>query len=126
MEPRAWLLLEYDDERSGSFDALAAVPEHTTVVLGLVTTKTGRVETVDELADRIREASRFVPLERLAALAPMRVRDIDPRQPDHAGAGTFEASGDRGDRRDGVGVIVPMTQTGRMHLWLLRHAKSVP
>ena len=60
------LLLEYDDERSGSFDALAAVPERTTVVLGLVTTKTGRVETVDELADRIREASRFVPLERLA------------------------------------------------------------
>ena len=60
------LLLEYDDERSGSFDALAAVPEHTTVVLGLVTTKTGRIETVDELTARIREASRFVPLERLA------------------------------------------------------------
>lgn len=60
------LLLEYDDERSGSFDALSAVPEDKTVVLGLVTTKTGRVETVEELAARIREASRFVPLERLA------------------------------------------------------------
>jgi 5-methyltetrahydropteroyltriglutamate--homocysteine methyltransferase len=35
-------------------------------VLGLVTTKTGRRETVDELAGRIEEASRFVPLERLA------------------------------------------------------------
>ena len=44
------LLLEYDDERSGSFDALASVPEDKTVVLGLVTTKTGRVETVDELS----------------------------------------------------------------------------
>jgi methionine synthase II (cobalamin-independent) len=60
------LLLEYDDDRSGSFDALAGVPEDKTVVLGLVTTKRGRVESVDELAARIEEASRFVPLERLA------------------------------------------------------------
>jgi 5-methyltetrahydropteroyltriglutamate--homocysteine methyltransferase len=60
------LLLEYDDERSGSFDALSAVPEDKTVVLGLVTTKTGRVETVEELTARIQDASRFVPLERLA------------------------------------------------------------
>jgi 5-methyltetrahydropteroyltriglutamate--homocysteine methyltransferase len=60
------LLLEYDDERSGSFDALAGVPEDKTVVLGLVTTKTGRIETVDELSVRIEEASRFLPLERLA------------------------------------------------------------
>ncbi len=60
------LLLEYDDERSGAFDPLAAVPDDKTVVLGLVTTKTARIETVDELSERIREASRFVPLERLA------------------------------------------------------------
>ena len=60
------LLLEYDDERSGGFEPLAAVPEDKVVVLGLVTTKTRRRETVDELAARIEEASRFVPLERLA------------------------------------------------------------
>jgi 5-methyltetrahydropteroyltriglutamate--homocysteine methyltransferase len=60
------LLLEYDDERSGGFEPLAAVPEDKVVVLGLVTTKTGRRETVDELAARVQEASRFVPLERLA------------------------------------------------------------
>jgi 5-methyltetrahydropteroyltriglutamate--homocysteine methyltransferase len=60
------LLLEYDDERSGGFEPLAAVPEDKVVVLGLVTTKTGRRETVDELAARVEEASRFVPLERLA------------------------------------------------------------
>jgi 5-methyltetrahydropteroyltriglutamate--homocysteine methyltransferase len=60
------LLLEYDDERSGTFEPLRAVPEDKLVVLGLVTTKTGRRETVDELAGRIEEASRFVPLERLA------------------------------------------------------------
>ncbi len=60
------LLLEYDDERSGGFEPLAAVPDDKIVVLGLVTTKTARRETVDELAARIRDASRFVPLERLA------------------------------------------------------------
>jgi 5-methyltetrahydropteroyltriglutamate--homocysteine methyltransferase len=60
------LLLEYDDERSGSFEPLGALPEEKIAVLGLVTTKTGRRETVDELASRIEEASAFCPLERLA------------------------------------------------------------
>jgi 5-methyltetrahydropteroyltriglutamate--homocysteine methyltransferase len=60
------ILLEYDDERSGSFEPLAEVPEDKVVVLGLVTTKSGRRETVDELAARVREAAAFVPLERLA------------------------------------------------------------
>lgn len=63
------LLLEYDDERSGGFEPLAAVPQDKIVVLGLVTTKTGRRETVDELETRIREAARHVPLERLALSA---------------------------------------------------------
>lgn len=60
------ILLEYDDERSGSFEPLAQVPEDKVVVLGLVTTKSGRRETVDELAARVREAARFLPLDRLA------------------------------------------------------------
>ncbi|MFQ5693344.1 MAG: vitamin-B12 independent methionine synthase [Nitrospinota bacterium] len=60
------LLLEYDDERSGSFEPLKDVPDDKTVVLGLVTTKTPRRETVDGLAARVREAARFLPLERLA------------------------------------------------------------
>jgi 5-methyltetrahydropteroyltriglutamate--homocysteine methyltransferase len=60
------LLLEYDDERSGDFTPLSAVPDDKVIVLGLVTTKSGRRETVDELSARIQEASRFVPLERLA------------------------------------------------------------
>ena len=60
------LLLEYDDERSGGFEPLAAVPQDKIVFLGLVTTKTGRQETIDELETRIREAARHVPLERLA------------------------------------------------------------
>jgi 5-methyltetrahydropteroyltriglutamate--homocysteine methyltransferase len=60
------LLLEYDDERSGGFEPLRAVPDDRVVVLGLVTTKTPRRETSDELALRIEEAARVVPLERLA------------------------------------------------------------
>jgi 5-methyltetrahydropteroyltriglutamate--homocysteine methyltransferase len=60
------LLLEYDDERSGAFDPLQYVPDDKMVVLGLVTTKTPRHETVDELTARIRQAGAFVPLERLA------------------------------------------------------------
>jgi 5-methyltetrahydropteroyltriglutamate--homocysteine methyltransferase len=60
------LLLEYDDERSGSFDPLGLVPDDKIVVLGLVTTKTPRVETVDFLKARINTAARFVPLDRLA------------------------------------------------------------
>jgi methionine synthase II (cobalamin-independent) len=60
------LLLEYDDERSGSFEPLQSVPDDKVAVLGLVTTKTGRRETVEELEARIRAASAFCPLERLA------------------------------------------------------------
>jgi 5-methyltetrahydropteroyltriglutamate--homocysteine methyltransferase len=57
---------EYDDERSGGFEALRHVPEDRTVVLGLVTTKEPQLETTDELRWRIGEAARYVPLERLA------------------------------------------------------------
>lgn len=60
------LMLEYDDERSGGFEPLAHVPEDKIAVLGLVTTKTHRRETPEELEDRIRKAADYVPLERLA------------------------------------------------------------
>lgn len=60
------LMLEYDDERSGSFVPLQDVPEDKMVVLGLVTTKAPRRETVSELTARIQEASLYVDLERLA------------------------------------------------------------
>ena len=60
------LMLEYDDERSGGFEALRGVPDDKTVVLGLVTTKGPRVETTAGLAERVREAARCFPLEQLA------------------------------------------------------------
>ncbi len=57
--------LEYDDDRSGGFEPLRFVPPGKRVVLGLVTTKQGRLEDKDHLKRRIEEASRFVPLEQL-------------------------------------------------------------
>ena len=57
--------LEYDDERSGGFAPLRFVPPGKTVVLGLVTTKSGRLESKDNLKRCIDEASRYVPLEQL-------------------------------------------------------------
>ena len=59
-------LLEYDDERSGSFGALGDVPDDKMVVLGLVSTKFDRMEPADELAARVREAGGFFPLDQLA------------------------------------------------------------
>ncbi|CAM9674087.1 unnamed protein product, partial [Phaeothamnion confervicola] len=60
------LLLEYDTERAGGFEPLRYVPKGVIVVLGLITTKTGRVETVDELKRRIEDASRFIDVGQLA------------------------------------------------------------
>ncbi len=59
------LLLEYDDERSGSFEALAKVSPDKKVVLGLITTKSPKLEDKEAVIARIKEASKYVPLERL-------------------------------------------------------------
>ena len=59
-------LLEYDDERSGTFEPLRFVPKGKTVVLGLVSSKRAQLESADTLAKRIDEASKQVPLENLA------------------------------------------------------------
>jgi 5-methyltetrahydropteroyltriglutamate--homocysteine methyltransferase len=57
--------LEYDDERSGDFTPLRFVPPGKIVVLGLVTTKQGELESKDALKRRIDEAARYLPLEQL-------------------------------------------------------------
>jgi len=59
-------LLEYDDERSGTFAPLRFIPKGKTVVLGLVSSKVPRLEDTDQLRKRIDEASRYVALENLA------------------------------------------------------------
>jgi 5-methyltetrahydropteroyltriglutamate--homocysteine methyltransferase len=57
--------LEYDDARSGGFAPLRFVPKGKTVVLGLVTTKKGALESKDALKRRIDEAAKYVPLDQL-------------------------------------------------------------
>lgn len=60
------LLLEYDTERAGGFEPLRFLPPGKIAVLGLITTKSGRIETPDELKRRIDEAARYTPFEQLA------------------------------------------------------------
>jgi methionine synthase II (cobalamin-independent) len=57
--------MEWDDARSGGFEPLRFVPKGKYVVLGLVTTKSGELETREDLERRIEEASRFVDLDQL-------------------------------------------------------------
>ena len=59
------LYLEYDDARSGGFAPLSKVSEDKMVVLGLITTKTPELEDKQYIIDRIHEAAKFIPLERL-------------------------------------------------------------
>jgi len=59
--------MEYDSDRAGGFEPLRFVPRgHKIVVLGLVTSKSGTLESKDELKRRIDEAARYLPLEQLA------------------------------------------------------------
>ena len=58
--------LEYDDERSGDFEPLDLMPNGKKVILGLVTSKRGQLETADAIKRRIEEASKIIPLENLA------------------------------------------------------------
>jgi len=60
------LLLEYDDERSGTFDVLRLVPDDKVVVLGLVTTKSSRLEADDVVVGRLKQAAGLIGAERLA------------------------------------------------------------
>jgi 5-methyltetrahydropteroyltriglutamate--homocysteine methyltransferase len=59
-------LLEYDSERAGGFEPLRFVPKDKMVVLGLITTKQGELESKDELRRRIDEAAEFHSLDQLA------------------------------------------------------------
>jgi 5-methyltetrahydropteroyltriglutamate--homocysteine methyltransferase len=59
------LLLEYDDARSGGFAPLAKVSDDKIVVLGLITTKSPQLEDKDAVIKRIREAAKYIPLDRL-------------------------------------------------------------
>ncbi len=58
--------LEYDDERSGTFEPLRFIPKDKIAILGLVSSKKPRLESEDVLVKRIHEAAKYLPLENLA------------------------------------------------------------
>jgi 5-methyltetrahydropteroyltriglutamate--homocysteine methyltransferase len=58
--------MEYDTDRAGGFEPLRFVPKDKTIVLGLVTSKTGQLESKDEIKRRIEAAAKFVDLEQMA------------------------------------------------------------
>ncbi len=60
------LLLEYDSDRAGSFEPLRFVPKGVVVVLGLITTKSGELESADDIVRRIEEAAKYVDIDDLA------------------------------------------------------------
>jgi 5-methyltetrahydropteroyltriglutamate--homocysteine methyltransferase len=57
--------MEYDTDRAGGFEPLRMLPKDRVVVLGLVTTKSGRLESKDEIKRRIEQAAKFVSLDQL-------------------------------------------------------------
>jgi 5-methyltetrahydropteroyltriglutamate--homocysteine methyltransferase len=68
--------LEYDDARSGGFEPLRDIPTDKRVVLGLVSTKTDRIEPADEIIARITEAGRFFPYDQLALSTQCRFASV--------------------------------------------------
>jgi 5-methyltetrahydropteroyltriglutamate--homocysteine methyltransferase len=58
--------MEFDNERAGSFDVLRLLPANKQIVLGLVTTKVGQLESAQVIAQRIEQAAKVVPLDRLS------------------------------------------------------------
>ena len=98
--------MEWDDERSGGFEPLRFLPKgDKQVVLGLVTTKRGELESKDELKRRIEEASNYAPLEQLCLSPAVRLLlDRRGQRPQRGGA-VGEARPDRRGRRRGLGNV---------------------
>ena len=99
--------MEYDTERAGGFEPLRLVPKGKIVVLGLVTTKTGKLESKDTIKRRIDEAAKFVPLDQLGAVAAMRLCLDRGGQHADRGRAMGEAADDRRGGRGGVGAVAP-------------------
>ena len=96
--------MEYDSDRAGGFEPLRFVPRgHKVVVLGLVTSKTGELESKDELKRRIDAAAKYLPLEQLALSPQCGFASHRGRQSADRGAAVGEAAAVRGGGARGVG-----------------------
>ena len=91
--------MEYDTARAGGFEPLRFVPKGKTVVLGLVTSKSGTLESKDELKRRIEEATKFIDIDQLCLSPAMRLRLHRGRQHARRSGAMGEARHDRRARR---------------------------
>ena len=99
--------LEYDDPRSGGFEPLRFIPPGKMVVLGLVTTKTGALEDPDLLKRRIDQAAKYVPLDQLCPVRPVRfLLHRRGQRPDPRPAAR-QARAHRAGRPRRLGLIIP-------------------
>ena len=73
--------LEYDSARAGGFSPLRHVPKDKRVILGLVTTKNGEMETRDEIHRRVDEAAKHISLDRLGISPQCGFASIDRGNP---------------------------------------------
>ena len=97
--------MEWDDDRSGGFEPLRFVPKDKIVVLGLVTTKRGELETKDELKRRIEEASRYVDVDQLCLSPQCGFSSTVEGNAITDGAAVGQAAARRRDGRRGLGRL---------------------
>ena len=95
--------MEYDTDRAGGFEPLRLVPKDRQVVLGLVTTKTGRLESKDDLKRRIDEAAKYISARPALPVAAMRLCLDRGRQYAGRGRAMGEAQDDRGSGGGSLG-----------------------
>ena len=95
--------MEYDTERAGGFEPLRLVPKNKTVVLGLVTSKTGELESKDSINRRIDDAGRYLDLDQLC-LSPQCGFATRRRQPPDRGPAVGQALTNCRDCVRGLGI----------------------
>jgi hypothetical protein len=98
--------MEYDTERAGGFEPLRLLPRDKTAVLGVMTSKTGALESKDQLKRRIEEAAKFAPLEQLCLSPAMRLRLDRGGQPAGRGGTVGQARPLRRGGKRGVGLAL--------------------
>jgi Cobalamin-independent synthase, Catalytic domain len=106
--------MEYDDDRSGTFEPLRFVPKGKLVVLGLVTSKNPELESEDELKRRIEEAARFIDIDQLCLSPQCGFPSTKGGQQPHIRRAAGEARTRRRNRRRGLGHrLMPPRPTRR-------------
>ncbi len=105
--------MEWDDERSGGFEPLRFLPPGKVVVLGLVTTKSGELESKDELKRRIEEASRFADIDQLCLSGQCGFSSTVDGNDLSARPAGGQAAPDRRDSPRGLGLRAPWLAAAR-------------